>query len=133
MGLKEQIFAADDLPREEVSQLVPEWKLSEPLFVRTLHGFERDQFEADNLDQDAPQGQARVNLRNMRARFLVKCLVDKDGVRVFSDVEALELGQRSARVLDRLFEVAQRLNGIREKDLEVIRKNSGPAPSDDSG
>ncbi len=115
---QEIIFATDDLPRERVE--VPEWPDVE-LYVRTMTALERDKFEAEQISTrgDEPV----VNLKNLRARLCVVTVVDADGVRVFADDAAEALGEKSSRAVDRLFSVAQRLNGLGPDDVEDLVKN----------
>lgn len=110
MGLREQIDAAQDLKRELVS--VPEWGCD--VYVRTMTGSERDAFEQSLAGKDGQR-----DLTNLRARLLVKTLVDEAGVRAYGDDEAHWLGGKAAAVLDRLFEVAQRLNGLGAAQGEI--------------
>lgn len=109
---KSDILAVQDLKKEAVA--VPEW--GGDVFIRTMTGLERDQFE-QSLSID---GQRR--LENLRARLLVKTLVDEHGVRLFDDADAEALGGKSAAALDRCFDVAQRLNGLGPAQ-EAIAKN----------
>ena len=117
---REAILKADDLPREELD--VPEW--GGTVFVRTLTGTERDAFEASMI-----KGERQVDLTNTRAKLCVRCITDAEGKRLFNDSDIAQLGQKSSRALDRVFEVAQRLNGLSAKDVEDIAKNSGSDPS----
>ncbi len=98
---KAAILAADDLPRESVT--VPEW--GGEVLVRTMTGTERDAFESSLLEKDK-------RMENMRARLVSLTLCDETGERMFSDDEVTALGKKSAIALDRVFAVAQRLNGI---------------------
>ena len=98
---KAAILAADDLPRESVT--VPEW--GGEVLVRTMTGTERDAFETSLLEKDK-------RMENMRARLVSLTLCDETGERMFSDDEVTALGKKSAIALDRVFAVAQRLNGI---------------------
>lgn len=100
---KQAILAAQDLKTEDVA--VPEWGGS--VRVRTLTGAERDAFESGLVEKDGQR-----NFANMRARLLALAIVDENGVRVFDEGDALLLGGKSASALERLFSVAQRLNGI---------------------
>jgi len=112
---KDQILAAEDLPRREAA--VPEW--GGGVWLRTMTGAERDAFEASLLagaDGDR-------NLANLRARLLVRTLVDAKGNRLFADDDAGLLGEKSAAVLDRLFAIAQEINGLRAADVEELAKN----------
>ena len=51
------------------------------------------------------------------------CVVDDAGERLFTDKDAAELGKKSAAALDRVFAVAQRLNGLSPSDVEELTKN----------
>src|SRR5262249_18610716 len=118
MELRNRIFAAGDRRREEVA--VPEWDCT--VWVRTLTGADRDTWESSSLEK---RGKGReINMRNIRARLLVLCLEDADGKLIFQADDAEELGQKSAVVLARLFQVAQKVNALREEDVEELAKNS---------
>lgn len=125
MLTKEQILAADDLKRERVE--VPEW--GGHLFVGTITGAARDEFETVIFE---PNKSPRERLRNIRARLVALTAVDEEGNLLFSQEDVEALGKKSAGVLDRVFSVAQRLNGLSKEDAENLAKNSGPSPRGDS-
>lgn len=107
---------------------VPEWQTT--VKVKSLTAAERDAFEASSL---SGQGRNReVNLQNVRARLLVRAIVDDSGARIFGDLDAMELGQKNASALDRLFAVASRLSGLGADDVERLAKNSESDQSGDS-
>ena len=108
---KEAILAADDLPRELVS--VPEW--GGDVFVRTMTGTDRDAFEASLIGKEG-------RMENVRARLVSLTLCNEAGERMFDDAEIAALGKKSARALDRVFSVAQRLNGIGTEQVEAAKK-----------
>lgn len=108
---KDAILAADDLPRETVH--VPEW--GGDVFVRTMTGTDRDAFEAGLIGKDG-------RLENVRARLVALTLCDAAGERVFDDTQIAALGRKSARALDRVFSVAQRLNGIGTEQVDLAKK-----------
>ena len=110
----ETILAAADLPREMVT--VPEW--GGMVYVRTMTGGERDAWELSLTD-----GEKR-NLSNVRARLAVLVMVDEFGARLFRDDQADALGEKSAAALDRIFDVAIRLNKLSQQDVEDLEKNS---------
>lgn len=115
---KAEILAAQDRPTERVN--VPEW--GGEVIVRTLSGAERDAYEDETLKTDGKS--LVVNRKNARARLVARCLCDESGNRLFSDAEAVALGSKSAAVLDRLFGIAQRLNGMTPKDEAALLGNS---------
>jgi hypothetical protein len=130
MSLGDDLLALDDLPREEFE--APEWARAlngRKLFIRMLTGTERDAFEAENLLRKGESYQ--TNFQNMRARLVSKCLVDEAGALVIPDPE--KLGRKNQDVLDRAFVQAQRLNKLRNEDVEETEKNSEVGPSADSG
>lgn len=108
---KEAILAADDLPRELVN--VPEW--GGDVFVRTMTGTDRDAFEASLIGKEG-------RMENVRARLVSLTLCNEAGERMFGDAEIAALGKKSARALDRVFSVAQRLNGIGTEQVEAAKK-----------
>ena len=114
MLTKEQILQADDLPREEVD--VPEW--GGTVFVRTMTGAERDDWEMETYS-----GEGTVNRANVRARLCARCMVDDQGARLFTDKEADKLGAKSGAALDRVFQIARELNGLSAKEVETLEKN----------
>jgi hypothetical protein len=114
---KDSILAAVDLKRETVP--VPEW--GGDVVVQELCGTDRDAFETSLFKGE---GEARVFVtENMRARLVVRCLVDGEGKRLFSDADAAALGAKNAAVIDRLYDVAQRLSGLGQKALGNAVKN----------
>ena len=124
---KEQVLAADDLNMERVN--VPEW--GGHVFVRVVRGEELDAFQQSCQKGRGPN--QRLNMLNFRARFVALVACDKDGKPLFKPRDAGELGKKSARALDRVFTVGQRVNGITEEELEDLVGNSISGPSDDSG
>ena len=117
MLTKDSIFKADDLPREEVA--IPEWNGS--VWVRTLTGRERDQFESSCVTN---KGKSRsVNMDNIRARLCVLTVCNEKGDRLFDQRDVEKLGNKSSRCLDLIFSVAQKLNGLSSDDVDDLAKN----------
>lgn len=110
---KQQILEANDLKREKVT--VKEW--GGDVFVRAMTGTERDGFD-QSLVVDG-----KTDLINARAKLVARCIVDEAGELVFSDQDIEALGRKSARALERVSRVAQRLNGLGDKEIEDIRGN----------
>lgn len=124
---KSSILSQDDLKVEEV--YVPEW--DGWVGVRTLQANERDWFEASTVQRNGKQ--ITTNLQNIRARLCLLCMVNPEtGERLFQPEDEFPLGGKSAAALDRIFTVAQRLNGLRDEDVDELAKNSNAGQSDDS-
>jgi len=116
--LRSQILGAEDIKREKVS--VPEWGGAE-FYITTITGAERDQFEQSMV---TGKGKKRdVSVINARAKLLTLAIVDDDGKRIFSDADVANLGAKSAAVLSRLYDVAARLNGITDEEIDDLEKN----------
>ncbi len=135
---RDSILKAEDLETEEVD--VPEW--GGAVLVRALSGTERDSYEASCM-QERPVLDARGKpvkgrtemvrtLANVRAKLVVRSIVDGDGKRLFTDADASALGEKSAAALDRVFEVAARLSRLSDEDIEELAGNSEAAQSGDS-
>lgn len=97
--------------------------------VRVMTGAERDAYEAEITGTRMPgKGQTRVlNLSNIRARLVARCLIDDNGDPLYDwrkPADLDELGKTDAAILDRIFTAASQLNGITEKDIEELAKNS---------
>lgn len=123
---KSAILAADDLKTEDVE--VPEW--GGTVRVRAFSGRERDEFEASLVRGDGKD--RKVDLTNMRARLVALTVVDETGQKLFTHDDVDLLGAKSGAALDRVFAVAQKLNGLSGADVEELTKNSSGAPSADS-
>lgn len=124
---RDAILKADDIKRELVE--VKDWGGS--VYVKAMTGAERDKFEEDSLVR---RGKRReTNLLNFRARLVVRTVVGDDGKRLFADDDADALGEKSAAVLDRLYDVAARLSGISDEDVNELVGESASGQSDDSG
>lgn len=123
---KEAILKADDMKWEDVP--VPEW--GGTIRVRVLTGRERDLFDDSMVEL---KGKVRtMKLENIRARLVALSAIDEKGDRLFSDEDVLALGEKSALALDRVFDVCQRISGLREVDIQAMVKNSNATPSEGS-
>jgi hypothetical protein len=125
---REQILALDDSQFEEVH--VPEWNTT--VRVRGLTGTERDAWEASLMRQEGRR-QPRIDYSNLRAKLIVRSVVDANGNRMFSDGDMAALGKKSASALQRIFEVCQRLSRLTDEDVEELTGNSNGDRSADNG
>ncbi len=124
---REDILSAPDLQQETVA--VPEWGGS--VFVRGLDGMQRDSFERSMVDIKGKD--SVVNYANFRGKMVARSVVDENGKRVFKDSDAENLGKKSGKALGRVFDVAQRLSGMSDEDVEELTAALKDDPSADSG
>lgn len=113
---KGEILNAEDKTIERIE--LPEWGEGAHAYVQTLASIERDA-----LEESMTQKEGGVSLHNFRAKLAVKTLCDAEGNRIFDDGEEMLLGRKSSKALGRIFDVATRLNGLSEKDVEELAKN----------
>lgn len=123
---REDILKISDIKTELVE--VPEWGGS--VYVRGLTGTQRDLFEESILEQNGKK--TRVKMKNARAKLVSLSAVDEDGKLVFSQTDIEMLGAKNAAALDRIYEVASRLSGISDEDMDELVKNYVSDQSEDS-
>lgn len=123
---RDAILNASDIETEEIE--VPEW--GGVVRVRGLSGTERDQFEQSMVEK---RGKKReVNLANVRARLIALSVVDAQGNRLFGDADVAALGRKSAAALERVFDVARRLSGLNDEDVDELAQELTEHPFGDS-
>jgi hypothetical protein len=110
---KEQIMQAQDLKTETVH--IPEW--GGDVQVRTITAKERDDFEKQLISGD------QTDLENIRAKFVAATVVDENGKLMFTKLDLVDLGKKSASAMDKLFEVGQKLAGLKKEEVEEMVKN----------
>lgn len=124
---KAAILGASDLKTVDVA--VPEW--GGTVRVRTMTGADRDAFES-SLVTIAEDGARKPDMSNYRAKLVAMTLVDPDGKLMFGVDEIGHLAGKSAAALQRVFEAAQKLNGLGEGADEAAVKNSEAGLSEGS-
>jgi hypothetical protein len=122
LGLQD-ILAAQDIATEDVA--VPEW--GGTVRVRGLTGRERDEYESHLLDQRGKR--MKVDMRDARARLVALSVIDAEGKPVFTAAHVETLGTKSAAALDRIYDVAARLSGISDEDMDELTGNSAATAS----
>lgn len=122
---RDAILDADDRNYDKVD--CPEW--GGMVRVRNLTGTQRDAYEASLIaDRGASQ---RMNLANARAKMAVLAIVDRDGRQLFTADDVRALGRKNAAPLERIFDVARKLSGMSQEDVEKLTENFGDDPSDE--
>jgi hypothetical protein len=122
-SIKELILSSQDIQAETVE--VPEWGCK--VVLRGLTGRQRDQFE--EACRRVEGRKVEVDLDNVRAKLLVRCMFDDSGARVFADDDADALGNKSGKVLARLVPIAQRLSGLSDDDVKELAAHLPAAQS----
>ena len=97
---------------------VPEWK---------GHVYIRELSVADREAHDLEWRNSGNKLKNFRAKFLVRCLCDKKGERLFTDADAVRLGERRASAMVPLWEKAMQHN---QSQVVHANENGYPLPPD---
>lgn len=119
---KSDILEAKDIETEVVC--VPEW--GGDVIVKGLTLEEKDNW-TDSILEDG-----KANVKGASAKLCVCCMCDEENNRLFSLDDVPKLQEKSAAAMDRVFQVAQRLSGIGQEDIEETVKNSGKTQSVDS-
>jgi hypothetical protein len=138
---KTAILAAPDRRRETVD--VPEWGEGAQVILQEMSALDRDRFNTERQIEfvDGPPGKdgkptqvpkmGTDAMVNYAARVLVRCIVDEEGKRIFTDDDAEMLGGKSTKVLQRLFKVVAELNKL-DGPTQGDVKNSEPGLSESS-
>lgn len=107
---RDLILGSNDSPLERVE--VPCW--GGFVYVKTMSARQRDKLESHWTG-------SKVNdFDNLRAKLAVATVCDEEGNLLFSAEDAVALGNKSAKALDLLLPVIQRLNGITNSDMETL-------------
>ncbi len=115
---KDQIFEVNDL--KSVSVDVPEWGGS--VLVRTMTGQDRDAFDSSLFTVNA-DGTRTTDMSNLRAKLVALTLVDESNNRLFEVTDIPRLALKSAAALERVFDMAQRVNGLGAQAEDAALKN----------
>ncbi len=107
---RDAILEVNDVRKEVVN--VPEW--GGQINVRGLTSRQRDSFERNHLDG---------KLKDYRATVASQAICDDEGKQIFQSSDILKLGEKSSSALSLVFDVAMKLSGITEKDVDVIEGN----------
>lgn len=123
---RNDILKADDAQVEDVP--VPEW--GGAVTVKGLSGTERDEYESSILQM---VGDKMVpTLENARAKLVVRSIIDENGAPMFTADDIEQLGSKSARALQRVFDKARELSGLKDEDIKELVQGLKPTPDKDS-
>ena len=128
----DDIVASQDKDYQDVD--VPEW--GGTVRIATMSGEDRDRWELSMMQaDDSSERGFKLNFdAYCRVRLVAMCLVDDNFNRIFTTQEEMgALAKKSGKVMDLLYDVAQRVNGITDEDIDDLEKNSVSAQNGDSG
>ena len=89
--------------------------------VQSLTDHERAMWEVDCLNESGERDP--VAMETMRPRLIVKCLVDENGHRLFTDEESEDVAEWPASVTVTLFTECSKLCGMDDDDRKEAAKN----------
>ena len=127
---RDDVLSANDIVIEGV--VVPEWG-GRTVYVRSLSAGERDDFETDVMKEKRVRTKAGrirtekyVETRRVRAKLAVKaCCISKDNpAALFKPADVEKLATKNGAALDRIYDLASRLAGITDDDVEELIKKS---------
>lgn len=120
---KDAILKADDLSFEVVE--VKEWGGS--VRVRMMTAGERDEFEAAIYDfditSDDKDAKVKIKRENYRAELLIRTVCDENGKLLFSKADMKALSAKGVKPIQKIFDVASKLNAISAEDEDELVKN----------
>lgn len=119
---RDQLLEAAKHARIERDRLlVPE--LGGEIYVRGMSGIERDKFE-EGLRIRRGKRAGQSDLRNFRAQLAVRVIVDENGQRLLTDLDADIFGRLPAGVLDRIISRCTELSGKAQEEIDELGEGS---------
>ena len=115
-GDADDVRNLDDYRFEVV--VVPEWRRR--FRVGSMTAKQRGAYDARMANSRKGKGGVPADFREW---IVAHCVHDESRNRLFGDGDVAMLGKRSVAALEKLFEVACRLNGLSKEDAEEAEKN----------
>ena len=125
------------LQKEELEKVKVDLGKDEFVYVRQMTGRERDNFEQSLIKEKKDIKGNIISydraLGDFRAKLAVVTVCDEAGKLLFlpDDYSLLSQNMSAAR-LEKIVNVAQKLNAISEEDKEILVKNSSAGQEDNS-
>jgi hypothetical protein len=121
--LKDFLTLGDDRPVKVV--YIPEWNMS--VRLRGMSFADRIAFSTTmpRKPGKTPDAEPEVDFLKYKVHMLLFSIVNKDGKPLFTPGDAAVLENKSVTAIDRLYEVAEQLNGMGEAEKKAMEKNSG--------
>lgn len=130
---KEDILGTPD--REIRLVPVPEWGERAAVYIKSLDGTERNRHNATMVDINRLNrtGKQRFSVESPQTKLLAFCLCDATGKPLFSVAEVEKLNTKNAKVLERLYDIAQEMSGLGKKAEDEAGNDSEETQSSEPG
>lgn len=104
----------EDVPVPELGEgfVIPVWQFT---------AREKTEWELSQVTEGP-----KANRLSVRERLVIAVCRDDAGVSLFTQDDVARLAKCSAAIIERIVNVAQRLNSVSEEDIAALAKNSEP-------
>lgn len=121
---REAILDVNDVRQERVS--VPEW--GGDVLLRSITSSEYDTYIQSTMSIEmagkrGTRAKADLQLTNAKAKLVCKCVISEDGIRLFKDSDVEVLANKSAGVLERLYDKILAISGLTAEETESLGKD----------
>jgi hypothetical protein len=124
---KADILSMDEKPIIEKVHIAP-WKAD--IYIRVVSSEVMDSFQSATYgDSDIDK---KSRMKNFRARLAAICICDENGLSLFTEKDASELGKKSTHAMNIIVKHCQRINGITAENKDELLKNSEKTQGEDS-
>lgn len=118
----EEFLTSPAMDRQKEDVEVPE--LGEGVVIPIWGMTPRERTIWEDRQTALPKEKRAIQKHQIRERLLVECCKDDQGINIFTRSQIEQLGQRRSDVVERLVNVALRLSGFNNADVEKLAKNS---------
>ncbi len=124
----DQFLTSPAMDRQKEDVDVPE--LGDGVVIPIWGMTPRERTTWEDRQTSLPKDKRARQKHEIRERLLVECCRDDEGKNIFTRSQIEQLGQRRADVVERLVNVALRLSGFNNADVEKLAKNSDASQDD---
>lgn len=115
---REQLLRPVPVEKEKV--FIPE--LDDHVWVKGMTAAGRSKFERQFQTSTGKSNKRKV--AEIRERMVVACCCTEDGTQLFAEDDIEVIGKQPIAMIERIVNVAQRLCGMSNEDVELMAKNS---------
>jgi hypothetical protein len=115
---RDAMLAPIEVPREEVE--LPE--LGGSVWIKGMTASDRSKFEREFQTSSGKRSKRRMD--EIRERLVIACVCNEDGTLLLTERDIEAIGRQPIGVIERIVDVAQRLCGMSNADVEAMAKNS---------